>query len=105
MENKYTFDGDVLLKDGNTCVCPKNPGMLRPVSQTIMAHKNSSVNLSVQYLSCNHTCPFMRDATKKQEGMEDIKGVVLMCMEKQIFYEISIPEKKLNEITLDSVVK
>jgi hypothetical protein len=92
MINNYTYDGIWLMKDGQPSLCPKSPGTLQPVS-SLTIKGNNPVNLEIRYLTCNKQCPFHRDAVRKEEGKPDIKGFALMCMEKQLFLEISEVEK------------
>jgi hypothetical protein len=92
MTNKYTYDGIWLMKDGQPSICPRLPGTLAPTS-SLTIKGNNPVNLEIRYLTCNKQCPFHRDAVRKEEGKPDIKGIALMCMEKQLFLEISEAEK------------
>ena len=85
----YSFDGNYLLKDGKRCKCPHNPGILLPVTNSVINGNN--MKLEVRYFDCNNTCPFMREAIRKQEDKPDLKGIAVLCMntDRPIFYEIS----------------
>lgn len=99
MKNNYTYDSIWLMKDGQPSICPKGQPALVPAS-SLTIKGNSPVNLEIRYLTCNKQCPFHRDAVRKEEGKPDIKGVALMCMDKQLFIEISEPENIFNELRI-----
>ncbi|MDD5013508.1 MAG: hypothetical protein PHW73_00215 [Atribacterota bacterium] len=91
-QNKYSFDGIILLKDGESQICPRNPGWNVEVEGTLQMNRKPKIEH--QFLNCNKTCPFMKNAIKRENDKEgkptgvEIKGVALYCMDKPIFFEI-----------------
>jgi hypothetical protein len=90
--NKYSFDGIILLKDGESCICPRNAGIMVEITDTLQM--NRKPKLERQLLNCNRTCPWMKDAIKRENDKDgkptgiEINGVALYCMDKPLFFEI-----------------
>jgi hypothetical protein len=83
MKDKYTFDDDgSLLKNGQKTVCPKAPLLIEP-------NRFNPEQAVIRRMPCSRHCPFMQ---KAKNG--DKNGIGLFCMEKRIFIETDIDEKK-----------
>jgi hypothetical protein len=84
----YIFNDIWLTKDGEPCICPLNPGILRP-NESVVSSGSRPPQLFIDRLICNKTCPFMKGAEQKNNVTGETRtGVALTCGLQVTFLQV-----------------